>query len=214
MQRSALPLVRGVDGRVRRCRSPRAAQCRRHAWARSAGPLSVITACTAMPWARNQARGPVQEGQGLTLAVTGPHLGVGQPRVVVDGHVHVLPAGARAALDAVAGDALADVPAAPQLLGIEVQQLPGGGALVAHDGGGGGRAGGVSAPTAAAPLPTVEAGRPNNAPSVTGPAPLRVRAARISASAAASRRRGWCLGVDRRSCSPAQPAVTERRHQR
>ena len=45
----------------------------------------------------------VQEGQGIALAVTGPHLGIGQARVVVDGHVHVLPAGAGAAGHPIAG---------------------------------------------------------------------------------------------------------------
>ena len=33
----------------------------------------------------------VQERQGVGLAVTEPHLGVGQPRVIVYGHRHVLP---------------------------------------------------------------------------------------------------------------------------
>ena len=78
-----------------------------------------------MPCARNQASGAVQEGQGIALAVTGPHLGVGQARVVVDGHVHVLPAGAGAAGHPIAGDALADVPETAQLLGVEVRSSPG-----------------------------------------------------------------------------------------
>ena len=53
--------------------------------------------------------------------------------MVVDGHMHVLPAGAEAALDDVAGDAVAHVPEAAQLLGVQVQQLPGLGALTAHN---------------------------------------------------------------------------------
>ena len=76
----------------------------------------------------------VQEGQGVGLAVTEPYLGIGQARVVVDGHSHVLPAGAGAGgSHPIAGDALADVPETARFLGVEVQQLSGVGALVAHD---------------------------------------------------------------------------------
>ena len=118
--------------------------------------------------------------------------------MVVDGHMHVLPARARAALDAVMGDAFAHVPEAAQFLGVQVEQLPRLDVLVANDGGCGAR-GRREWPYRRSTLPTAEAGRPSSAPSVTGSAPLRWRAARISASAAVLSRRGRRCGVDGRS---------------
>ena len=61
------------------------------------------------------------------------HLAVGDPAAVVDGHVQVLPARSRRALDAVGKDPLADRVKAPQALGVDVQQLAGPGALLAND---------------------------------------------------------------------------------
>ena len=68
---------------------------------------------------------PLEEGEGGAAPVRGPHLGVGQPGVIVDGDMDMLPARAGTAPDAVLPNALADVPEAGQLLGVEVEQLPG-----------------------------------------------------------------------------------------
>ena len=76
----------------------------------------------------------LQEGEGVAPPVRGPHLGVGQPGVVVAGDLHMRPARARAAVDAVRPDARADVPAAAQLPGVQVEQLLRLGAFVAHGG--------------------------------------------------------------------------------
>ena len=59
-------------------------------------------------------------------------LGVGEATVVVDGDVKVLPAGTGAAGDAVPQDALAHVPEAAELLGVDVEQLAWALAFVAH----------------------------------------------------------------------------------
>ena len=52
---------------------------------------------------------PLQEGAGVLGALARQDLAVGDPAVVVDGHVQVLPAGTGRALDAVGEDPLADV---------------------------------------------------------------------------------------------------------
>ena len=134
MNRSALPLVRGGAGGS----AGAAGGARRSAAARRARRIGRavvrhdLVPCEAL--GPEPGQGALEEGQGIGLAVTGPDLGVGQPRVVVDSHMDGRPAGARAALNAVAVDALAHLPEAPQLLGVQVQQLAGLGALVAHDG--------------------------------------------------------------------------------
>ena len=85
-----------------------------------------------MPWLPVPGERPLKERDGVDGAVGGEHLGVGEPGVVVDGDVDVLPAGARAALPSVAQDALTDVPEAAELLGVDVQEFSGTLALVAH----------------------------------------------------------------------------------
>ena len=95
MKRSALPLVRGVYGP-----SAQVPQVARRA-VLSPGVRAIGRPVIGHHRLHRDALGaepgprPLQEGQGIALAVTGPHLGVGQPRVVVDGHVHMLPARAR-----------------------------------------------------------------------------------------------------------------------
>ena len=93
--------------------------------------------------------------------------------------------------DAVVANALADVLEAGQLLGVQVEQLAGLGALLMHD------------------------GRPGD-PGAAGadPAPLRWRAARISASASGLTRQGCRCGMDGRSRSSRQPPSRKRAHQR
>ncbi len=132
MKRSALPLVRGV---VR----PRAQMAQAELSAALPPGVRDVSrsvvghhlfhddALLAVPVQR-----PFEEGDGVTPAVGRKHLRVGEAGVVVDGDVHVVPSGAPAALDAVAVDALADVPEASELLRVDVQQLAGAGTLVAH----------------------------------------------------------------------------------
>ena len=96
------------------------------------------------PLRREPAQRPLEEGERVGPAVAQQHLDVGETGVIVDGDVHVLPAGARAALHTVTQDALAHVPEAAELLGVDVQQLPRSLALVAHHRGDAGASAGAS----------------------------------------------------------------------
>jgi hypothetical protein len=57
------------------------------------------------------------------FVVAAEQLAVGEPCVVVDRDVQVLPAGVAAALHTVGEDPLTDHPEAAELLGVDVQQL-------------------------------------------------------------------------------------------
>jgi hypothetical protein len=81
---------------------------------------------------------PLQEGNRGLGALAGQHLAVGKPGVVVDCHVQVLHAGARASVDAVGQDALSHLVKAAQGLGVHVQELAGALARRAHGLGTGG----------------------------------------------------------------------------
>lgn len=74
----------------------------------------------------------LKEGGAVFFALCREELGVGEPAVIVDRDVRVLPAGARAALHAVLKDPLADLVETTELLRFRVQELAGPGALVAH----------------------------------------------------------------------------------
>ncbi len=80
MQRSALPLVRWCLNRSQRRRQPK----RR----------DVSQALEADTQAAVVAQGLQQEATGAGPALIGQDGAEGHARVVVDGHVHVLPAGA------------------------------------------------------------------------------------------------------------------------
>jgi hypothetical protein len=75
---------------------------------------------------------PQEAGRG-GAGFVGEHLGVGEPGVVVDGHVDVLPADAPLAAAPIPVHAMADAADPPQLLDVEVDEVPRLGALVAHD---------------------------------------------------------------------------------
>ncbi len=62
-----------------------------------------------------------EEGDSVHRPVGGEHFGVGEPGVIVDRDVDVLPPGLRAAVHAVPQDPLPDMPEAAQFLGIDVQ---------------------------------------------------------------------------------------------
>ena len=72
-----------------------------------------------------------KERDAIGRALAGQQLAVGQPRVVVDREVEVLPAGAFAAGQAVAEDRLADRSEAAEPLDVHVDELAGACALVA-----------------------------------------------------------------------------------
>ena len=74
----------------------------------------------------------LEEGRAVVLAFARSQLAVGQPRVVVDRDVQVLPAGMPGALNAVLQHALADLPEAAELLRVDVQELARPLPLVAH----------------------------------------------------------------------------------
>ena len=71
------------------------------------------------------AQGAFEEGERVAPPVREQRLRVGQPRVVVDGDMDVLPVGAPVAAHAVGADVLADLLEAAELLGVEVQQFAG-----------------------------------------------------------------------------------------
>jgi len=62
------------------------------------------------------------------------HGGKGDAGVVVDSHVEELPSGAAGLVARVAGNAVAGLDDAGQLLDVDVQQIAGRGVFVAHDG--------------------------------------------------------------------------------
>ena len=75
--------------------------------------------------ASEPAQGAHQEaGHGLALLV-GQDLDIGEPRGVVDRHVHELPADPAVLAAPIAGDAVTDVTEAGELLDVEVDELAG-----------------------------------------------------------------------------------------
>jgi hypothetical protein len=68
------------------------------------------------------------------LALMRQELRLGEPRVIVDRDVEVLPAAAAGAVGGVAVDAVPHATDPAELLHIEVEELPGARVLVAHDG--------------------------------------------------------------------------------
>jgi hypothetical protein len=99
--------------------------------------------------AREPAEGAVEEGDGAGLALVGQDLAVGEPCGIVDGDMQDLPAGTASGVAPVAGDAVADAVDAAELLGVDVEQRAGAGALIA-DHGRPGLEGGEAAETEAA----------------------------------------------------------------
>lgn len=88
------------------------------------------------PWRGEPGERPLEEGNGPGLALVGQDLGIGQARGVIDGDVQVFPADAAVAVDragSAAGDAVPDAGDPAELLGVDVHELAGTLALVAHD---------------------------------------------------------------------------------
>src|ERR687892_894905 len=86
--------------------------------------------------AREPSESPLEEGDGAGLALVGQDLGVSQARGIIDRDVQVLPADAAVAVDhagVAAGDAVPDAGDLAELLGVDVHELAGALALVAHD---------------------------------------------------------------------------------
>jgi hypothetical protein len=153
--------------------------------------------------------GAAKEGAGGLGALTGEHLAVGQARVIVDGHVQVVPAGGAGAADAVAKDALAHLVEAPQALGVHVQELARTLALIAarRQAGGTGQA---RLAVAAQDLAHARGGTAQDGPQAQG-AELAARAqGEDSVSIGSASRRGWRRGTGRRSLSPSQPSASKR----
>jgi hypothetical protein len=84
--------------------------------------------------AAEPAERPVEEGDGAGLALVGENLAVGEPCGIVDRDVQDFPAAMAAGPGAIAGDAVADAVDPAELLGVDVEQLAGAGALVADHG--------------------------------------------------------------------------------
>jgi hypothetical protein len=77
---------------------------------------------------------PVEEGDGAGPALVRQDLAVGEPCGIVDGDMQDLPAGTASGVAPVAGDAVADAFDPAELLGVDVEQLAGTGALLADHG--------------------------------------------------------------------------------
>ena len=73
-----------------------------------------------MPWAAKHLTARVEEARGGRALLVGEHFGVGHPRAIVDGHVHVLPADPARVRPAVAVVPVPDAPDLPQRLHVEV----------------------------------------------------------------------------------------------
>src|SRR3954462_8909316 len=115
MKRSALPLA----WRVR----PRATVLQPEGHARRADRPRDVAAAVVTEHApqRDAARRepgdrPLQKGGTGGAELVGEHFHVGDAAVVIDGHVHVLPADATGRAPAVAVDAMADLADAPERL--------------------------------------------------------------------------------------------------
>jgi hypothetical protein len=83
--------------------------------------------------AREPGDRTLQERHRAALALVGEDLAVGQARGIVDADVHGLPAGAPPSVAPIAGHAVTNRFDAPELLGVDVDQLARPLALVAHD---------------------------------------------------------------------------------
>ena len=83
-----------------------------------------------------EGQGASEEGAGALLLLVGQEFCIGEPRGVVDGDVQNLPADTAAAVhaDMMAGDPMADAVDVAELLGVDVDQLAGVLAFVAHRG--------------------------------------------------------------------------------
>ena len=77
-------------------------------------------------------QGRLQKGDCRVLALIGLDFGIGDPGVIIDADMDAFSPGAADAIPAVAGDPMADLLDAPELLGVEVQQLAGMRPFVAH----------------------------------------------------------------------------------
>jgi hypothetical protein len=80
------------------------------------------------------SHGGLQERHGRALALVVVHLHEARSRVIVDGHVSELPACASRGIATIACHTVAGLHDAPELLGVDVQQLAGRLSLVANDG--------------------------------------------------------------------------------
>src|SRR6516165_7191863 len=126
MKRSALPLVRGVYGRVRRWRRPwKGASLAEHVAAIAVAIVSHDPfdhdAVASEPGER-----PFQKSRGGFLALVRQNLVVGEPAGIVDADMQALPTDPVMSIDragAAPGDAMADAGDPSELLGVEVQQL-------------------------------------------------------------------------------------------
>ena len=189
--------------------------------ARAAGVAEVVAAIgiavvghdplDADAVAREPGERPREEGNRAGLALVGQDLGVGQARGVIDGDVQVFPADAVVAVDhagAAAGDAVPGTGDLAELLGIDVHDLAGTLALVAHD-----RRGRIepleaAEAEAAQDAPTVESGRPRRR-AITGEVSLCRRSASITATCSDGSRR-WRAGAELRSLSASAPPARHR----
>ena len=204
MNRSALPLVLGVSGRV-------ACACCGGLAGAAKGAADIGRAVVGHHPLDGDAQagepgdGALEEGDGTFLALVGQDLGVGKAGGIVDADMQEVPADAAAALGPVAGDAVADAVDPAELLDVEVDQLAGPCPLVAED-----LRLGVERlePTeAVAAQDQAHGGDRAAEPAGDGGAGQAWRrSARISAGAASPRRVGlWC-GRDERSARPASPS--------
>ena len=125
----------------------------------------------------------------------GQHLGIGEPRGIIDRHVEILPAHPPGAPAAIPVDAMANARHAPQALEIEVQQVADMRPLIPVHGGGGSSQARRLSPARAKTRVTVERGRRNATLICHAVARVR-RNATTAASVGAASRRGCRWGRD------------------
>ena len=138
--RSTLPFCQGLRGLVYLCLMPWASSGALNSPDRQADPLSVHHALHGDPEALVERDRPPHEGAGRLLPLVGQLLGVGDPAVVVDGHARARRPGGPPRPAAAPEGPVPALGYAQHLLDVDVDQLPGALALVAHarDGAAGG----------------------------------------------------------------------------
>ena len=144
----------------------------------------------------------IQEGQSAGRTVAGRYFGLGEPRMVVEGDMGVLPAGPRG--PRVIPSRWTRSPTCQQRPGFVVSKCSSASGRARSERMTGSREnrGRRERPSHRRALPMVEASRPSSTPIMSGLAPLCSRVARDMALSAALMRRGCRCAVDGHSRSP------------
>jgi len=149
---------------------------------------------------------PVEESDGASLALVGQDLAAGEPCSIT---WRICPPPWAARSGAIAGDAVAPAVDLAELLGVDVQQLAGVGALIAEYGRPGLERARRPRPIRRSARPTVETGRPSRR-AIYGPLQRCRRRRSIAAVTSAGNRWGQRAGAELRSRSARSPPARYR----